>query len=292
MPFAMTGYVQAVAVGNDVFVGGGSADKKADDYTIMAYDLVTHKWRILPPYCAKYFAIIRSNDNVVLVGGQNNSNSNLNYLGVWSSNIQQWTFPYPPMPSARSYASATQYFNWLVVAGGWGNGGTTLSTVEVLNTDLKQWYTPQKMPFQWDSMKSVVIDKAWFLLGGSCGHSWTDEVYTTSLEELVSSLQPSHSRTTQNTWKKIDNLKHNSCSPVSLANTLLILGGRSDKNIGAVTTIHRYVPKTEEWLQAGQLPIPLYKSASITASDMLFLCGGHHKKKPQAGMYYCNIFQK
>ena len=232
MPFAMTGYVQAVVVGNVVFVGGGSADKKTDDYVLMAYDLLSSEWRRLPPYNAKYFALVSSKDKLILVGGQNPSSSNVSFLGMWEVRTEQWMFPYPPMPTARSYVSAIQYKNWLVVAGGWGDSGTTLSTVEILDTETKQWYAVQQSPISWDSMKSVVVGDTWFLLGGSYGLTWTGEVYTASLGSLISYTQPLRDRAmSQSIWQKISNLQHNSSTPLSIENYLVALGGRSDRNV-------------------------------------------------------------
>ena len=137
IPYSMSGHIQSVEVDGTVYVGGGHADKDEDSYIVMAYDIQSCKWHTLPRYNARNFAMTTINNKLILVGGC--CNYCVNLLLVWKADSNQWTRPFPAMPTPRHSPSATSYKHWLVVAGGYRR--VTLSTVEVLDIDNKQWST-------------------------------------------------------------------------------------------------------------------------------------------------------
>ena len=119
MPFAMYDYIQSVEVEGTVYVGGGLATKTNDMDIVMAYDTQSCKWHTLPPYSAIRFAMTTINNNLVIVGGSGRNNlDEVDQLGVWQTDSNQWTRPFPPMPTPCHSPSATSYNHWLVVAGG------------------------------------------------------------------------------------------------------------------------------------------------------------------------------
>ena len=110
MPFSLSSYIQSVEVDGTVYVGGGSADKDRDykySYTVMAYDTQTCKWHTLPPYSARLFAMTTINNKLILVGGIHGNGPVVDQLGVWKTDSNQWTCPFPAMPTPRYSPSAT-----------------------------------------------------------------------------------------------------------------------------------------------------------------------------------------
>ena len=270
MPFNMISYIQSVEVDGTVYVGGGHAVIDEDSCTVMAYDTQSRKWHTLPPYNAKLFAMTTINNKLILVGGNHGNGSD--QLGVWQTDSNQWTRPFPAMPTPRHFPSATSYKHWLVVAG--GIGYDYLSTVEVLDIDNKQWSTTPPTPIPWYRMKSTKIGDTWYLMGG--GHSYgTDStgVYSVSLEALVSHSASDSSKI----WNIIAPLNCKLSSPLSLGGSLLALGGWDPKEECRcpVSTIQCYVPETNTWVPAGELPRPLYSHTCIIVAGRLHVFGGY-----------------
>ena len=82
MPFGMATSIQAVVIGNNVYIGGGlslnlSTDDKGE--IVMAYSLSTSLWSTLPPYETQHFGMAVVNNKLVLVGGYNN------YINWWDN---------------------------------------------------------------------------------------------------------------------------------------------------------------------------------------------------------------
>ena len=182
MPFSMSNSIQSVEVDGTVYVGGGYADRAEDEYIVMTYDMQSCKWHTLPLYSARYFAMTTIHNKLILVGGYRANY--VDQLGMWKTDSNQWTRPFPPMPTPRSYPSANSYKHWLVVAGGLGK--VSLSTVEVLDIDNKQWSTAPSTPITWHSMKSTIISDTWYLKEGRQYATATTDLYSVSLEALVS----------------------------------------------------------------------------------------------------------
>ena len=82
MPFKMSGSIQAVVIGDNVFVVGGYCG--LGRATVMVYSLCTGSWINLP-HCQmnyKHFSMAAVNDKRVLVGGINKTGNFTNVLGV------------------------------------------------------------------------------------------------------------------------------------------------------------------------------------------------------------------
>ena len=289
MPFSMNTYIQSVEVDGTVYVGGGYVDKCEDGSIVMAYDMQSCKWHTLPPYSARAFAMTTINNKLILVGG-NDHGSVVDQLGVWKTDSNQWTRPFPAMPTPRICPSVTSYKHWLVVAGGFREG--SLSTVEVLDIDFKQWSTAPSTPIPWYRMKSTIIGDTWHLMGGSQGGTDTTDVYSVSLEALVSHSASDSSKL----WNKIAPLNCGGSSPLSLGGSLLALGVHDIKK-GSVSTIQRYAPETNTWVPAGKLPLPLGKlplplqnCTCIMTAGRLHVFGGYSDRR-LASYYFSDILK-
>jgi len=226
MPFGMESYVQAVVVQGTVYVGGGYAGYKSDNYIVMEYDTQSGKWAGLPPYRACDFAMTVINNQLVLVGGSDNGPRS-KVVGVWRAGRREWTYPYPKMATAREQCSAVVYNEWLVVAGGRGDRWGVLSSVEVMNTDSKQWYVGPPIPTGWNSMKTAIVGDMCYFMGGYIGvpgasyTTPTDMVYRVSLPALISQLHSQESRKKgghyQLLWKEISGLQLIRSTPLSIS---------------------------------------------------------------------------
>ena len=281
LPFSMSKYIQSVEVDGTVYVGGGYADKHEDDYTVMAYNMQSCKWHTLPPYNAMCFAMTTINNTLILVGGHHGSA--VDQLGVWKTDSNQWTHPFPPMPTPRSSPSLTSYKYWLVVAGGYREH--SLSTVEVLDIDNKQWSTAPSTPITWHRMRSTIIGDTWYFMGGEKVSKNITDVYSVSFEALVS-----HSASdSSNIWNRIAPLNSNCSSPLSLGGSLLALGGWDPKKKCSVSTIQRYVPETNTWVPAGELPRQLKNCTCIMTAGRLHVFGGYTSDGKLAIYYFNDI---
>ena len=204
---------------------------------------------------------------------------------MWKTDSNQWTHPFPPMPTPRYSPSATSYKHWLVVAGGKRKG--SLSTVEVLDIDNMQWSTAPSTPIPWYIMKSTIIGDNWYLMGGKHGFATdTIDVYSVSLEALVSHTASDSSKI----WNKIAPLNCYCSSPISLEGSLLALGGWDPKKECLLSTIQRFVPETNTWFPTGELPHTLYNCTCIMTAGRLHVFGGNSDRR-LASYYFSDILK-
>ena len=275
MPLAMTDSIQSVVVLGRVYVGGGSATTKHN--IVMKYTISSENWAELPPYQVWNFGMTVINNQLVLVGGED-ENRHSKVLGVWGADNREWTHPYPEMPTARSRCSAVVYKEWLIVAGKVSDVWGRVSSVEVMNTDTEQWHIGQPTPCAWYGMKTAIVGDLCYFMGGyttSSGFPGTDTVFCVSLPALIS-----QARTRENSrleWKETRRLRIAQSAPLSISGSLLAVGGRyiTSRN-NDITAIHLYQPDTGEWVKVGDLPTPRCSCtcAMITDSEIL-VAGGY-----------------
>ncbi len=271
MPVAMSVYIQSVETNDTVYVGGGGTDRHEDKYIVMAYNTQSCQWHTLPPYRTSEFAMTTINNKLVVVGGRNRDLSDSSELGEWQPDSNQWTHPFPPMSTPRYLHSATSYKHWLVVAGGC-HGVYLHASVEVLDVSNMQWFTGPSTPTPWGWMKSTTIADTWYLMGEHCTNvGWSPDVYSVSLEALVSQSSSDSS----NIWNRLPSLNCTESCPLNIGGSLLAVGGKDKKSKKPVSTIQRYVPDTNTWVQAGQLPHAVYDCTCIMTSDKVHVMGGY-----------------
>ena len=267
MPFKMSG-LQSVVVQGAVYVGGGSI-RSGNERVVMEYDTSSGKWRELPPYITRWFAMTVINNHLVLVGGENESR-----LGVWRADNKKWTHPYPNMPTVvRVAPSAVTYKEWLIVVGGY--------FVDVMNTNSKQWHTAAPAPTGWHQMNTAVVGDICYFMGGLIDDgsvSSTDVVYSLSLPALISEVNSAEKG--QQIWKSISGLGLHFSTPLSLSGSLLALGGEGMKDKKAVTAIHHYRPETGEWVKVGDLPSPRSRCTCVRMSNgEILVAGGRDEER-------------
>ncbi len=210
------------------------------------------------------------NNKLVVVGGKNRDRYASSELGEWQPDSNQWTHPFPPMSTPRWWPSVTSYKHWLVVAGGYH--GVCLQNVEVLDVSNMQWSTGPSTPTPWSMMKSATIGDTWYLMGGACEKQslYSPDVYSVSLEAFISHSSSDSS----NIWNKLPSLNCTLSCPLNIGGSLLAVSGRDMKSEKLVSTIQRYVPETNIWVQAGQLPHTVRACTCIMTSDKIHVMGG------------------
>ena len=287
----MTNYVQSVVAKGRLYTGGGVAGfRSTKNYIVMDYDISSRIWAALPAYRTQYFAMTAINGQLVLVGGAERNGDASKVLGVWETNRETWTHPYPEMHKKRSGCSAIVYNKWLVVAGGRedkrplheANKHPLPSVVEVLDTDTKQWYIGPETPAPWYCMKTAVTGGFGYFMGGtdSTG-SPTTNIYQVCIETLIShATKTASSGTNKQTWNVLPGLQLVGSSPLSINESLLVVGGWHENHC-AVTDIQLYQPDTERWVKVGELLSPRYycTCAMIADNEVLALLGEDHPYK-------------
>ena len=200
---------------------------------------------------------------------------------MWQTDSNQWTRPFPPMPTPRNSPSATSYKQWLVVAGGSrinilssSKRLNYLSSVEILNVDNNQWSTRPSTPTPWQSMKSTIIGDTWYLMGGyDAASNLTGGCYI-SLEALASHSAKDSSNIL---WRKLPSPNYSYSCPLNIEGSLLAFGGWDRVKKCGVSTIRRYVPETNTWVTTGELPRAVFDCTCIMTSGKLYMIGGRDK---------------
>ena len=278
MPFAMDNGIQAVVIGDDVYVGGGySAYGRAD--TVMVYSLQTGSWRILPvpPYESRYFGMAVINNQLVLVGGESRSTGRAtNVLSVWDQRSQTWTHPFPVMPTGQQSPMARvhkpmaiSYQKWLIVAGG-NVGGARSDKVELLDSGSGQWYEGPPLPGKYSEMSSAINGNMWYLSGGFSSLEANKHVLSVCLDELISqAVSQSTTPSRPSPWQTLPEPPLTFSTALVLNGALLTVGGWDS------SSIHLYQPGRRSWVKVGDLPAELWSCACTTLpSGEIFVAGG------------------
>ena len=229
-------------------------------------------WRTLPRYRYKYFAMAVLQDQLTLVGGREVFNTRVtNQISVWDS--QQWTQPYPHMPTPRHSTAAATFINWLVVAGG-VDVSSYLSAVEIMDTTNKQWFTAMPLPTKCFDMTLAVVGDECYFMGGSTGSlSGTKQVLHGSLP-AITSRAVSQSTITPAQWDTLPDMPLYYSAVLALHGSLLAVGGHNDRQ-HCSTAIHLYQPGNRQWLKVGDLPTARsHCSCTLLPSGEILVAGG------------------
>ena len=280
MPNVMGSHIQAIVIGRNVFVGGGSG-YCVNETTMMVYSLETGTWTTLPHYQSYFFGMSAVDNKLVLVGGCTSSDKVTNVLGVWDEQSQTWTHPFPVMPTARHSPSVIAYQKWLVVAGGSGERGSYYRSVEILDTISGQWYEGSPLPSTCSEMSSAINRNMWYLFGGLSSQGASKQVFSVCLDELVSQAV-AHSARCSTTSPSMPSLWQTLHEPLPTRSTVLIHNGAL-LAVGGWPAIYLYQPSSGRWVKAGDLPDQRSSCACIVLpSGEIFVAGG------STGILYTN----
>ena len=265
-------HVQSVLLHDILYVGGGDVvggDAYGENnFIIMVYDTKLKKWSTLPPYFVINFAMTAANNQLVLAGGDNHWYETTKALFVWKPETNEWSQPFPELPTPRSACSAVGYNSWLIIVGGVSSNfydqhqDIDLNLpVEVLNTGSKQWHTLSNTPEPWKNMKPALVGDVCYFMGGSevltrCSTKWWPHLYNVHGLSLPALLSAVHSadKDTKQMWKEIPKLKFSRASLLSLNGSLLALGGVDTSRYYVVTpSIFLYQSDRKKWQKVADL---------------------------------------
>ena len=262
MPLSSTGYLQAVVIGDDVYVGGGGGLVQ-NAATVMVYSVQTGSWRTLPPSETYCFGMAAVNNELVLVGGKSTSTGRVaNVLVAWDEMSRTWTNPFPMMPTTRLSPSAISYKKWLVVAGGVDGRNSPLNKVELLDTVSGQWYEGSPPPTRCASMSSAINGSMWYM-------STNKHVFSVCLDELISQAISQSAGSTTSPWQTLPGTPLTHSTILILNGALLTVGGENS------SSIHLYQPGRRSWVKVGTLPDQRWGCAcTVLPNGEIFVAGG------------------
>ena len=273
MEYGMSHYPCSVVLEKNLYVGGGEAVDRNNSYTVLVYNIEADNWSRLPKYQYKWFAVTVIKKCLTLVGGCDPSNKPTNQLAVFNATSQEWTSPYPPMPTPRDSPAVVMYDIWLLVAGGCG-GAHELATVELFNTSTKQWLSSSPLPMPCGWMTSTILKDSCYFVTDS------KQVLRVSLPDIVSQTI-SQSTTTKSPalWYLLPGSPLTCSAAITLHGSLLTVGGRYDNDTSS-TAIYLYQPESKEWTKVGELPnARRYCSCVLIPSGEMLVAGGYDSSK-------------
>ena len=261
---------QAVVLNNKVYIGGGYTRNNTTAANIYTYDPTMDTWETLQSP-TRYSALTTYHNKLLLVGGREISTGQVtNQLWVFEEGEQTWTQPLPPMSTSRKGASAVSYQDYLTVAGGSNSSNGLLNTVEVF--DGQQWVAADPLPESCSFMTSTSHDGHYYLMGGD---NQGTSVFYTSLQSLVEKATQHPPTSPSNTdqlsvWKTLTDTPHEYSSTTIFGGTLVAVGGHPNQS-----SLHLYFPLTQSWLPAGEMPLGVYDTCTVTlpTGEMMVIGG-------------------
>ena len=243
--------------------------------TVVVYDIYSGKWSLLPKRHdrVKSFGMAAVNNQLTMVGGLDEFDKVTNKLAVWES---EWTFPYPPMPTARYDVAVATYSEWMAVAGG-QRDCDYLDSVEILNSTEKQWYSAAPLPMGCTPLKSAVVQDEWYLMVCYNPTVKIDPVvgFAVSLPALI--LLRGNASSTP--WRNIPIPPVKHATALATRDSLFAVGGRTRSTRIVSSAIHLYLPWKKKWIEAGSLPT---ERASCTCIELpsgeILVAGGSEPK--------------
>ena len=274
MVYGMSHHPHSVVLQRNIYIGGGLADNASDECTILMYNMEHDTWCCLPKYRYRRFAMTVINRCLTVVGGIDASPGKAtNQLAVFNAMSQEWTSPYPPMPTPRDSPAVVMYDIWLLVAGGCG-GPHELATVELFNTSTKQWLSSSPLPMPCGWMTSTILKDSCYFVTDS------KQVLRVSLPDIVSqTISQSTTIKSPALWYLLPGSPLTCSAAITLHGSLLTVGGRYDNDTSS-TAIYLYQPESKEWTKVGELPnARRYCSCVLIPSGEMLVAGGYNSSK-------------
>ena len=275
MSYGMTEHPHLVVLQGKVYMGGGSAYGDENE-VVQVYDAGKNVWHELPGYRRRYFAMTVINSRLTVVGGEDTyTKKATNQLAVFHPTSQEWTYPYPPMPTPRYWPAVVMHGIWLLVAGGC-DGDRDLATVELFNTSTKQWLSASTLPKPFHITTSTILKDSWYLVTSS------KQVFRVSLPDIISQTI-SKSTATKSTalWHHLPDTPLKNSAVITLNGSLLTVGGTKLKKdiVTSQTDIYLYQPENKKWTKVGDLPSERHSCFCVQlASGELLVAGGENSE--------------
>ena len=286
MPYYMTNGIQAIVIGDNVYVGGGYTTLIENACTVMVYSLAIGSWSKLYSHEMLSFGMAAVNKQLILVGGIKSNNEVTGILAMWDERSQTWTHPFPKMPTPRYSLSVVSYQKWLVVAGGRIGGGSYSNKVEILDTLSGRWYegSPISTSSGCSGMSSAINGNMWYLSKGFPSDTEANKyAFCVCLDELISQAlsQPAGNTSPPIPWQTLTDPPLAFSTVLVLNGALLTVGG--DERLSSA--IHHYQPNSRRWVKVADLPTEQWRCACtvLPNGDIFVVSGDSDSKRVDIG---------
>lgn len=277
--------MQAVAMGDHVYMGGGVPHNEEDFYAVCRYDISNDEWFRLTDHSVAYFGLGEFHGQLISVGGSSCDTATSNIF-QYSMSDKKWVDFLSPMPTARANPTVITTSSAIVSCGGnarYQSYYEPVSTVEVYCDTTDSWYTAESLPQLSWLVSSVVIDGTAFLLGGfNACDAPIRSVFTVNVETLIERAKaPTNS--TGSIWRTLPDTKLKTAAAASLGGSLLALGGYDDDD-NTQSSTYVYAPFTDSWLRllSGDLPDKQYESTAVQLSnERVMVVGGRNSDEQE-----------
>lgn len=268
----------AVSDGNIIYL------RQAEKAALYQFDASTGA-QISPVIDCKYLrcSLVMVQNQLVTIGGavtkEKMAPRSNELLGIVNG---QWQEVLPHMPTKRSRTTALTYTQdgktVIIVIGGEDERYTILTTIEVLDVTRGSWYKAQGLPDPRCCSSGTIVNGYIYILGGWRGDDAVSSVLRCSVEKLLKTCKSAanesqeSTRTAPSIWETLPNLPVEEAACTSFCNTLLVVGGRANKD--PVTDIRTYNPASRRWEVLGYIQKPRFICFAVGLQDKLIILGG------------------
>ena len=284
--------MQAVAIGDEVYVGGGGNANTSDTTdlnAILKYNHIKDEWTRLPDHCVALFGLCQFQGELLSVGGWPNEPTN---VYRYSTADRKWLESLKPMPTLRAYPALLTTASTIIVCGGC-QPDVILSTVEVYYSTTSQWHSADPLPQPCYLLSSVTISGCGFLLGGlNANEQATKSLLCVNMATLINrATSPTRRHDTTSTWKTLPDTPLTLSTAATLSGGLLAVGGRDASNT-IQSTVHVFIPSTNSWVKLPSRDLPANCSAATAqlSNNRVMVMGGMDKEgKETDTCYICSV---
>ena len=257
--------VQAIVVGEKVYLGGGSITDIGNANKVFQYNRREDTWSTLPHCPVRLFGMAHFMGRIITVGGVNLQNCAFSKMYALREDSQRWEEFHTPMPTARYCLSVATTSQAIIAAGGFAciAPAAYSSAVEVYSSDTSQWHTADPLPKPCTWMSSVTINDICYLLGGGDQSKVAvNDSWCASLHSLVHKAV-SHS-TSGSVWNHLPPTPLKVSTAACLSGSLVAVGGRNGDNTRS-SAAYGFINNSQSWvrLRNGDLLSP--RSSCTTA---------------------------
>lgn len=188
-----------------------------------------------------------------------------------------WQSILPCMPTKRSRTTALTFNRFIIVIGGEDEDHNILTRVEILDTMTRTWQQVQDLPDTRCCSSGTIANGYIYILGGWRGVDPVSSVLRCSVNSLLG-LPPAGiiAGTEQPGWETLCNLPVEEAACTSLCDTVLVVGGRANKD--PVADIRTYNPVNERWEVIGYIEKRRYICFATGLNDRLIVVGGRKEQ--------------
>ena len=206
--------VQAVVFGGKLYIADYG-------YFMKEYTIEGGAWRnILTP--SQMFGMAVVNDQLIITGGLKDESNLTDQVWVLDSVTDNWTQPYPAMPTAKA-SPAVGYKRWVLVVEGESR------CVEVLDTFSKQWFVATSLPNKVSQHSLMVFQDTLCIIGELTA-------FSVPIPALIADAMTQVTK-----WQQIPALKTGSTTVVLPDTSQLIIFGGKRGTIDICDIILMYV---------------------------------------------------